>query len=116
GPARILGLRDGIRNSKGFEGANGSVERGTPGFIPNTAGGRDAPAADVLIELDAVLRHYGLTHGDLPRPVCRAIKARKAFTLVEGVSPKDDASVFRGKIDADDLIRRTLRNDQATLA
>src|SRR5712692_6734419 len=32
GPARILGVRNGVHNCKGFEGPAGSVERGTPGF------------------------------------------------------------------------------------
>jgi hypothetical protein len=35
GPARILGVHDGKRNCKGFEGQQDTVERGTPGFITN---------------------------------------------------------------------------------
>ena len=41
GPARILGVRDRRRNCKGFDGELGTVDRGTPGWIPNLAAGRD---------------------------------------------------------------------------
>lgn len=116
GTARIFGVRDGKRNCKGFEGPTDSVERGTPGFIPNTAVGHEAPIGEVMIELDTVLEPYGITHVELPQSVQQAIRTRKAFTLVEGVAPKDIGSVWHGRIDADELMKRTLRNDQATLA
>ena len=48
GPARILGVRDGKKNCKGFEGAPGSSERGTPGFMPT--GGVGTRSACRLVE------------------------------------------------------------------
>jgi hypothetical protein len=116
GTARILGIRDGNRNCKGFEGRVDSVDRGTPGFIPNSAEAREAPIGDVEIELDAVLIEYGLSHVDLPQAVWKAIRARKAFTLVEGIGPKDVGPIWHGQIEGEELLKRTLRNDQATLA
>ena len=115
GPARILGVRDGKKNCKGFEGQQDTVERGTPGFITNAATGREAPIGALEIELDAVLSQYQLNHRDLPKDLLRAVRARKAFTLVEGAQPRDDGSVWHGKIDAGELVERTLRNDQTTL-
>jgi hypothetical protein len=67
------------------------------------------------IELDAALAPYQLSHRDLPKDLLRAIRSRKAFTLVEGAAPRDDGSVWHGKIDAAELVERTLRNDQTTL-
>lgn len=51
GPARILGVHEGKRNCKGFEGQQDTVERGTPGFITNAATGREAPIGALEIEL-----------------------------------------------------------------
>lgn len=113
GPTRILGVRDGKRNSKGFEGAAASVERGTPGFVPNAAEGREVPIASIDAELRIALEPYGVAPQDLPEEVYRAICSREAFTLVEGIDPVD---VYRGQIDAEDLIRKTVRHEQATLA
>ena len=115
GAARILGVNEGKRNCKGFEGAQDTVERGTPGFISNAASGREAPIGALEIELDAALSPYQLTHRDLPKDLLRAIRARKAFTLVEGAEPRDDGSIWRGKISAGELVERTLRDDQTTL-
>jgi hypothetical protein len=116
GTARILGVKDGKRNCKGFEGQPDSVDRGTPGFIPDAAAGREAPIGDVVHELDPALEPYGVTHAELPKSVWNTIRIRKAFTLVEGVAPSDVGPVWHGRIDADELVKRTLRNDQATLA
>src|SRR5260370_3028678 len=41
GPTRILGVRDDRRNCRGFEGEPGTEERGTPGWIPSVAAGRE---------------------------------------------------------------------------
>jgi hypothetical protein len=41
------------------------------------------------------------------------LRERQAFTLVEGVDPID---CYKGRIDAENLIERILRHDQATLA
>src|SRR5437867_95621 len=41
GATRISGIRDRRRNCKGFVGEPGTVERGTPGWIPSLSAGRD---------------------------------------------------------------------------
>src|SRR5438046_6011978 len=46
GPARILGVIDRTRNCKGFDGAPVSLERGTPGFVPSVAEGREVHDVD----------------------------------------------------------------------
>src|SRR5882724_8986996 len=43
GSASIVGVREGKKNRKGFEGPAGSVDRGTPGFMPDAANGREVP-------------------------------------------------------------------------
>ena len=50
---------------------------------------------------------------DLPKPVRDVIRSRQAFTLVEGVDPIE---VYKGRIDAEDLVHKVLRHDQSTLA
>lgn len=111
--SRIFGVRDGVRNCKGFEGPAGSVDRGTPGFIPDIPGGREVPVGSVDSELAEALGPYGLAAEDLPDEVRAAIRARQAFTLVEGVDP---LNLYRGRIDAEDLLPRVIRHDQSTLA
>jgi hypothetical protein len=113
GAARIVGVRDGVRNCKGFEGPAGSVDRGTPGFIPDAARGREVPVVAFEAELDAVLEPYGLRLSDLPEEVREAAQARQAFTLVEGVDP---VGVHRGRIDVEDVVRKTIRHEQSTIA
>jgi hypothetical protein len=113
GVARIMGIRDGKRNCKGFEGPSGSVERGTPGFMPEIVSGREVPVTSVTAELERALKPYALEIGDLPQEVQRAIREREAFTLVEGGMPAD---VYKGRIEPDDLIPRLLRHEQSTLA
>jgi len=113
GPARILGVRDGQRNCKGFEGSAASVERGTPGFVPDALSGREVPVSSVRVELERALKPYGITMEDLPTEVCCAAKERQAFTLVEG---EDPIALFRGRIDHEDLVMKVLRQDQSTLA
>jgi hypothetical protein len=49
----------------------------------------------------------------MPAQMQEALRARQAFTLVEGVDPAD---VRRGRIDAQTLIERLLCHDQAVLA
>lgn len=111
GEARLLGVKEGKRNCKGFEGAPNSSLRGTPGFMPNAAAGREAPISSLIAELDDVLKPYKLSHSDLPKPLLSAIKERQAFTISEGVTPKD---LRRGKISAEDLIQGTLLHEQAS--
>lgn len=112
GEARLLGVRDGKRNCKGFEGASGSKERGRPGFMPTVAVGREAPISSLTAELDEVLKPYAFSHNELPKALLSAIKQRGAFTLAEGVGAKD---IWRGKIPADDLIQSTLLHEQASI-
>lgn len=113
GPARILGIRDGKRNCKGFEGKTGTVERGTPGFVPDGAEGREVPITSVEVELARAIKSYGIEPDELPTEVRDAIYSRGAFTLVEGVEPVD---FFRGRIDAYELIEKTIRHEQSVLA
>lgn len=112
GPARILGVREGRRNCKGFEGVSGTVERGTPGWIPNLPAGRDVEISSLDAELGGALSNYDAAIDDLPKPVRTAIQARKAFTLVEGEGPEQ---LYKSRIDADDFIGKITRHDQATL-
>jgi hypothetical protein len=112
GVSRIIGVRDAKRNCKGFEGPADTVERGTPGFMPDSANGREVTVASAIVELNRVLQPYGVEWGDLPEVVQQAIKSRGSFTLVEGVDPID---LYRGQIQPD-LLHRALRHDQSTLA
>lgn len=112
GVARILGVRDGRKNCKGFEGDAGTVERGTPGWIPTVAEGREVEISSFEAELRAALTLYGITPSELPPRVTAAIKSRKAFTLVDG---EDPTGVYKGRIDAEDLINRVVRHEQSTL-
>jgi hypothetical protein len=113
GVARILGVRDGKLNCKGFEGPVNSVERGTPGFIPDAASARDLPIPSWEAELKRAIAPYLTDFEDLPREVRSAILSRKTFTLVEGVDPTE---VYKGRINAEDLVHKVLRHDQSTLA
>jgi hypothetical protein len=113
GPARLLGLKERHRNCKGFEGPPDSLERGTPGFIPNDAMGREVPDCQWEHELQVALQPYNLRPDELPAPMQDALRARQAFTLVEGVDPPD---IYRGRIDSQTLIERLLCHDQAVLA
>jgi len=109
---RSVTAKDGRRNCKGFEGPTGSVERGTDGWIPNAAQGRDVEISSWKAELREVLAPYGITFDDLPEPVRRAIESRRAFTLVEGEEPCD---LYKGRIDAEKLVEKLVRHEQSTL-
>ncbi len=112
GTARILGISGGRRNCEGFEGPEGSVDRGTPGWIPNIPGGREVEVSSLEAELRTALQPYGLTPGDLPPALQAAINSRKAFTLVEGEAP---ISLYKGRIDVDDLLAKVVRHEQSVL-
>ena len=112
GPARILGIRDRHRNCKGFDGEVGTVERGTPGWMPSLAAGRDIEISSFEAELRQALEPYGLTIASLPGPLRKAISARQSFTLVEGESP---LSLYKGQIDADEFLAKVVRHEQSTL-
>ena len=112
GTARILGIRDRHRNCKGFDGEAGTVERGTPGWMPNLAAGRDVQISSFDAELRHVLQPYGLSVNDLPIQLRAAIVARKSFTLVEGEGP---LMTYKGQIDADEFIGKVVRHEQSTL-
>ena len=47
-----------------------------------------------------------------PPNVSAAIKARQAFTLVEGENP---VGFYKGRIDAEDLVQKVIRHEQSTL-
>jgi hypothetical protein len=112
GPARILGIRERRRNCKGFDGDLGTVDRGTPGWIPNLAAGRDVEISSFDAELRLALEPYGLAITSLPGPLRTAIVARKSFTLVEGESP---LSLYKGQIDAEEFVAKAVRHEQSTL-
>ena len=101
GMTRILGVKDGRRNCKGFEGQLESVDRGTPGWIPNAAEGRDVEISSSKAELREALAPYGVAFDDLPEAVRNAINSRDAFTLVEGENP---CGLYKGRIDAEELV------------
>jgi hypothetical protein len=113
GSARLLGVKERRRNCKGFEGPPDSLERGTPGFVPSDAAGRDVPDCQWEHELQVALQPYNLRIDELPAIMQEALQAREAFTLVEGADPLDFP---RGRIDASTLIDRLLCHDQAVLA
>lgn len=113
GMTRLLGVRNSLLNSKGFDGPDDSLERGKPGFIPSRAEAENAPVGPWLKKLEEVLAPYGLKFSKLPTPVQTALKHRSAFTLVEGESPKD---VFMGRIRSENLLVRLARHDQSTYA
>src|SRR6266404_4941344 len=113
GLARILGVADRTRNCKGFDGHAMSTERGTPGFIPSVAEGREVRDVDWSVELQRALEPYGLEPTDLPSEVQESIRRRRCFTLVEG---NDPTGLSRGRIEAPALLARVLRHEQSTLA
>ncbi len=112
GPTCILGVRNRRLNCKGLDGEPGSVERGTPGWVPSVNAGREVEISSLEAELRRALEPYGVTPEDLPAPVRSAIKARQAFTLVEGEQP---FGLYKGRIDAHDLIAKVGRHEQSTL-
>jgi hypothetical protein len=113
GLARILGVADRTRNCKGFDGPAMSTERGTPGFIPSVAEGREVRDVDWSVELQRALEPYGLEPTDLPSEVQESMRRRRCFTLVEG---NDPTGLSRGRIEAPDLLLKVLRHEQSTLA
>jgi hypothetical protein len=112
GTSRILGVADRRRNCKGFEGPPGTVERGTPGWIPSGAEGREVEVSSFDAELRAALQPYGLSIEDLPPRLASALKSRQAFTLVEGEEPTD---LYKGRIDVEDLLAKVVRHEQSVL-
>lgn len=112
GPTRILGIRDRRRNCLGFEGESGTEERGNPGWIPSLAAGREVEISSFDSELREALRPYGVSIDDLPRIVQSAIRERKAFSLVEGENPK---TLYKGRIDAESLVKDVIRHEQNIL-
>lgn len=112
GPARILGVRDCRRNCKGFDGVSETVERGTPGWIPSLAAGRDVEISSFDAELRQALVPYGIGPAELPANIRSALGGRQAFTLVEGEEP---LGIYKGQIDAEDLVAKVVRHEQSTL-
>lgn len=113
GPTYILGIKDRKRNCKGFVGPNDSLERGTPGFIPNQSLAEDTPIDKLWVyELVEQLVDFRLDFASLPNDVKTALKAQKAFTIVGGIDPID----WDEKIDIENFIKKVLRHRQSTLA
>jgi hypothetical protein len=112
GPTRIFGIRDRRRNCMGFDGDPGTVDRGNPGWIPSVTAGREVEISSFDGELRQALQPYGITIDELPGRVRSALKARQAFTLVEGSDP---VNLYKGRVVADDLIARVVRHEQCTL-
>lgn len=81
--------------------------------MPDLASGRDLPVNSWECELERALEPYNVTFDELPKEVRNTLRSREAFTLVEGVDPLD---VYKGRIDAEDLVHKVLRHDQSTLA
>ncbi len=113
GPARILGVRNKKLNCKGFDGPPGSLDRGIPGFMPNKASAENLPDVSCGVVLGQALKPYDVAIEELPREFQEALRQLQAFTLVEGVDPN---GFYKGRIDAEDLVQKILRHDQATLA
>jgi hypothetical protein len=59
------------------------------------------------------LEPYDIRVEELPDEMQQALRAREAFTLLEGIDPID---IYLGRIDAESLAEKVLRHDQATLA
>jgi hypothetical protein len=76
------------------------------------AGGREVEISSFHVELGEALLPYDVTIDDLPESVRAAINARRAFTLVEGQHP---VGLYKGRIDADDLVAKIVRHEQSTL-
>ena len=111
GPSRIIGIKNNLKNCKGFVGKQDSEERGTPGFIPNITEGKNAPIKSFMDELSSILEPYDLNFHDLPEDIKDALTERNAFTLVEGIHPKR----YDDQIPADILIGKIVKNPQALL-
>lgn len=111
GPARILGVRDNIKNCKGFLGEPGTEERGKPGFIPSVEKGKNVKIKSFLYELAEVLENYKVNYHQLPPDLKEALEERKSFTLVEGINPKR----YDEEIPAEDLSEKIIKNPQALL-
>lgn len=109
---RILGISSRRRNCKGFEGERDSEERGTPGWIPTVAEGRELEVVSLETELRTALDPFGVAIEDLPEEVRQGIHARQAFTLVEG---QGAVSLYKDRFDEEDLITKILRHEQMTL-
>jgi len=113
GRARILGVKEGKLNCKGFEGSHQSLERGHPGFMPDAPRARDLPLESWESELKEAIAPYGIDPAELPTELLEAIRSRKSFTLVEGEEPR---LLYKGRVDSEDLVTKLLRHDQATAA
>lgn len=112
GQASIMGVRDGRRNWRGFEGDLGSLDRGRPGWIPNAVEGQNTPLGSWKDELNRVLKPFGASFDDLPERVKRVLNARASFTFVQGEDPIDVPFT----INAEDLAHKVARHGQATRA
>ena len=81
--------------------------------MPDAQHGRNLEVSSWEAELKAELEQYDIRLEELPSELQRALRRRRAFTLVEGIDPAD---TYQGRIVAEDLIHGLLRHDQSTLA
>ncbi|MBI2176682.1 hypothetical protein HYU40_05055 [Candidatus Woesearchaeota archaeon] len=111
GPAYIFGVKDNKLNCKGFVGDIKTLERGIPGYIPDTTKAKDCLISsweDMLVEQ---LKDYDFGLSDLPSEIRKALNDRKAFTLVQGIEPLN----WEEKPDINFFIKKVLKKSQATL-
>ncbi|MGA2060135.1 MAG: hypothetical protein ABSG67_06610, partial [Thermoguttaceae bacterium] len=110
GRTRILGIQDGKLNCKGFEGPENTIERGTPGFIPDVTSAKDLPISSWESQLKKALEPYNIRLEELPAELKNAIYTRKSFTLVEGIDP---TNLYKKRI-PENLVPKLLRCAQST--
>src|SRR3989344_559771 len=114
GPAYLIGVKNKVRNCKGFMGDRASLERGNPGFIPSKNEGNNYGLNSSQWgedELLSELQKFGTDIGSLPTEVKNTIHERKSFTMVTGSDPIDwenrDVKLF---------LKKVIRQPQSTLA
>lgn len=112
GHSFILGVKNNKLNCKGFEGDEGTLERGIPGYIPNATKAKDYSVTSWEDSLVEQLKDYDIGISDLPSDVRKVLNDRKAFTIVQGIEPIN----WQRKTDVKFFIKRVIKNPQATLA
>ena len=113
GPAYLIGVKNDVRNCKGFIGEHASLDRGNPGFIPNKKEGDNYNIKPRCWEdeLLSELQKFGTDIASLRTEVKNAIHERKSFTVVTGSDPRD----WENK-DMKSFLKKVIRQPQSTLA
>ncbi len=111
GPAYIIGIKNDIRNCKGFSGECGSLDRGNPGFIPNKKEGKNCKISEWDYKLLSELQNFNANIANLPTEVRNTIYDRKSFTIVCGSNPVE----WENK-DINSFLKRIIKQSQSTLA